>query len=163
MLCWKLEQVLNDMLVMRDPFLNPIPQARVAPEPPQLRRARELKNLRTEVEADIERNSGVSLDAIKEKRRKNPDYARAYREVMYPQAPETTLPAFSQELNDFAIAYNSATRESMNLVGGFRHVGGIRYGTDTFEKMLEQASAHGLKGDEYGNLQCSRQRRCELA
>ena len=44
-MCWKLEQVLNDMLAIRDPFLNPIPQAPVAPEPPQLKRARELKIL----------------------------------------------------------------------------------------------------------------------
>src|ERR1700678_521281 len=142
-LCWKLEQVLNDMLAIRDPFLNPIPQAPVALEPPQLRKAREMKNLRAEVDADLERG-GISVDAIKEKCRTNPDYARAYREVMYPKASVATLPEFSQELNDFAIAYNASTRASMNLVGGVRRVGGVPYGSDTFEKMLERASALGL-------------------
>ena len=142
-LCWKLEQVLNDMLVTRDPFLNRIPQEPAAPEPPQLRKAREMKNLRAEVDADLERG-GISVDAIKEKCRTNPDYARAYREVMYPKASVATLPEFSQELNDFAIAYNASTRASMNLVGGVRRVGGVPYGSDTFEKMLERASALGL-------------------
>jgi hypothetical protein len=139
--CWKLEEILGDMLTTRDPALHVIPQA---PEPPQLREARERKNLRAEVEADVARDSGTSVEEIKRKRKTNPDYARAYKEVMHPAAPETTLPPFSQELNDFAIAYNNSTLESMKLVGGMRRVGEMRYGSDTFEKMLEQASAYGL-------------------
>lgn len=142
--CWKLEEVLGDMLRTRDPALTPIPEEPAAPEPPQLKASREQKQLRLEVERDIERDSGVSLDAIRSKRKLSADYNRAYNEVMYPKAPESTLPEFSQELNDFAIAFNAATRESLNLVGGFRTVGGIRYGSDTFEKMLAQASAYGL-------------------
>lgn len=142
--CYRLEEIITDLLLTRDPALHLIPEEPVAPEPPQLKRARELKNLRAEVEADIERNSGISVDEIKAKRKLSADYNRVYNEVMRPQAPESTLPEFSQELNDFAIAFNAATRESLNLVGGFRTVGGIRYGSDTFEKMLAQASAYGL-------------------
>jgi hypothetical protein len=142
--CWKLEEVLGDMLATRDPALHVIPRAPVAPEPPQLREARERKNLRAEVEADVARDSGTSVEEIKQKRKNKPGYAAAYKEVMYPAAPESTLPAFSQELNDFAIAYNNSTLESMKLVGGMRRVGEMRYGSDTFEKMLEQASAYGL-------------------
>ena len=142
-LCWKLEQILNDMLAIRDPFLNPIPKAPAAPEPPQLKKARELKNLRAEIEADLERN-GLSTAQIREKRRVNPEYDRVFKEMQTLQAAEDLLPAFSQEINDFAVAYNSATRESMNLVGGVRRVGGVPYGSDTFEKMLEKASALGL-------------------
>jgi hypothetical protein len=142
-LCWKLEQVLNDMLVTRDPFLNLIPKAPVASEPPQLKRARELKNLRAEIEADLERN-GLSTVQIKEKRAQNPEYDRLFKEMQSPQTAVNNLPEFSQELNDFAFAYNASTRASMNLVGGVRRVGGVPYGSDTFEKMLERASALGL-------------------
>ena len=109
-----------------------------------MKASREQKQLRLEVERDIERDSGVSLDVIKSKRKLSADYNRAYNEVMYPKAPETTLPPFSQELNDFAVAYNNSTIESMKLIGGTRRVGETRYGSDTFEKMLEQASALGL-------------------
>ena len=143
-MCWKLEGVLGDMLATRDPALHVIPVAPPAPEPPQLKRARELKELRAEVERDVERLSGVSVEEIKAKRKLNADYNRAYNEVMRPKAPETTLPPFSQELNDFALAYNNSTMDSMKLVGGMRRVGEMRYGSDTFEKMLEQASAYGL-------------------
>jgi hypothetical protein len=143
-MCWKLEEVLGDMLSVHDPALHVIPVAPPAPEPPQLKRARELKELRAEVERDVERLSGVSVEEIKAKRKLNADYNRAYNEVMRPKAPESTLPPFSQELNDFALAYNSATRESLNLVGGVRRVGGIAYGSDAFERMLKQASDYGL-------------------
>lgn len=142
-LCWKLEQVLNDMLAIRDPFLNPIPQAPVAPEPPQLKRARELKNLRAEIEADLERN-GLSTVQIRNKRRANPEYDRMFKEMQRPQALEDLLPAFSQEINDFAVSYNTTPAASLKKVGGVYRLNDVPYGEDKFFKLLDAAQEVGL-------------------
>ena len=142
-LVWRLESIVGDLMQIHDSVLtlaNP-PEA-PRPEPEQLRRARELKKLREEVEIDIQRG-GISVDALKEKRT-NPEYNRVYNEVMFPESPAADLPVLTDEARDFAEHYRTASYHDLKPKGGVYRLGGVSYGLQKFDRLMEIAVAHNL-------------------
>jgi hypothetical protein len=143
--CRNLEQVFGDLLLIGDPRLNPanVPEP-VAPEPAQLRRSRERRQLQQEIESDLQTFGGISVRAIEQKCATRPDYKEVWDAMRTPQFAADDLPELTQELNDFAIAYNGASAASLKMQGGVYRVGGVPFGADNFNRLLEQASALNL-------------------
>jgi hypothetical protein len=145
-LVWRLEAVVGDLMRIHDPLLtlaNPPEPAQ--PEPPQLARARYLKNLRAELDADLGNGGfgGIGANEIRQKRKMNSDYDRLYRESVS-DSGEANLPQITAELTDFADAYNSASAFELRQVGGIYRLKGIPYGADKFNKLLADAASRGL-------------------
>jgi hypothetical protein len=142
--CRNMEQIVTDLLLIGDPTLNSaIVPEEVAPEPPQLKKARELKQLREEIESDLGEGGfgGISTRAIEAKCQTRSDYRKMFNEMRRPEFTRDDLPEFTQELNDFATAYNTASASSLKMQGGVYRVGGVPYGADKFNQLLQDASA----------------------
>jgi hypothetical protein len=139
--CRNLEQIFEDLLLIGDPRLNSatVPDP-VAPEPVQLRKAREQRQLRQEIESDLEVFSGVSTKAIERKKQTRPEYARMWNELRSPQFTADDLPELTDELKNFALAYNSSSAASLKMQGGVRRVGGVPFSPQRFEQLLTEAS-----------------------
>jgi hypothetical protein len=145
-LVWRLEKVIGDLMLIGDPALtsNVVPEV-VGPEPPQLKRAREQKQLREEIESDLGEGGfgGISTRAIEAKCQSRSDYKKMFNEMRTPEAPEP-LSAFSQEINDFAINYKAARASDLKPQGGMRKINGVSYGAEAYDRLLNQAVQHGL-------------------
>jgi hypothetical protein len=141
--CRNLELIVGDLFLIADPRLNSafVPEE-VAPEPPQLKKARELKQLREEIESDLGEGGfgGISTRAIEAKCQTRSDYRKMFNEMRRPEFTREALPD-TQELNDFATAYNTASASSLKMQGGVYRVGGVPYGADKFNQLLQDASA----------------------
>jgi hypothetical protein len=140
--CRNLEEVFGDLLLIGDPRLNSATVSEpVAPEPAQLKKARENRELRQEIESDLETFGGISSRAIEQKKATRPEYRAVWDEMRTPQVTTQDLPELTQELNDFVIAYNASSAFSLRMQGGVYRVGGVPFGADKFNRLLEQASA----------------------
>jgi hypothetical protein len=142
--CRNLEQIIGDLMLIGDPALNSAIVAEVAaPEPQQLKRAREQRQLREEIESDLGEGGfgGISTRAIEAKCQTRSDYEKMYFQMRTPEFTKEDLPEFTQEVNDFAVAYNAASYASLKMCGGVYRVGGIPYGVDKFNSLLRDASA----------------------
>jgi hypothetical protein len=140
--CRNLEELFDDLMLIGDPTLNSatIPEAAVA-EPTHLKRAREQRQVREEILGDLDVFSGVSTKAIERKKQTRPEYARMWNELRSPQFTKVDLPELTDELKNFAIAYNAASASSLKMQGGVYRVGGVPFGADKFNRLLEQAAA----------------------
>jgi hypothetical protein len=142
--CRNLELIVGDLFLIADPRLNSafVPEE-VAPEPPQLKKARELKQFREEIESDLGEGGfgGISTRAIEAKCQTRSDYRKMFNEMRRPEFTREDLPEFTQELNDFATAYNTASASSLKMQGGVYRVAGVPYGADKFNQLLQDASA----------------------
>jgi hypothetical protein len=142
-LVWRLEAIVGDLMRIHDPVLtlaNPPEVPR--PEPEHLRKSRQLRKLRQEVEIDIQRG-GISTDALKEKR-KDPEYNRVYNEVMFPESPAADLPDLTDEAREFAEHYRVATSYDLKPKGGVYRLSGVSYGLEKFDRLMQIAVAHNL-------------------
>jgi hypothetical protein len=143
-LVWRLESVIGDLMLIGDPALTSnVVEEPTAPEPPALKRFREQRELRLEIESDLEID-GISTEAIREKCRTREDYAREYKAMRIPVASAEDLPAITGELQDFATAYKAASASELKLRGGLYALGGASYGADKYERLVEAAVAHKL-------------------
>jgi hypothetical protein len=145
--CRNLEDIVNDLLLIGDPRLNSAVVAEVTgPEPEQLRKAREQRQLREEIDSDLGEKGfgGISTVAIREKIRTRPEYNKMYREMRTPQVEELDLPALTQDVNDFALNYHAARASDLKQQGGIRRINGTTYGNEAYDRLLAQAVQHGL-------------------
>jgi hypothetical protein len=144
--CRNLEEIVNDLLLIGDPRLNSAVVAEVTgPEPEQLRKAREQRQLREEIESDLGNGGfgGISTRAIEAKCQTRTDYRKMWDEMRTPEAPEP-LSKYSSEVNDFAINYHAAPARDLKQQGGVRRINGVTYGSEAFDRLLAQAVQHGL-------------------
>jgi hypothetical protein len=147
-LVWRLESVIGDLMLIGDSALTTKASVEPrVPEPEQLRLAREKRNIQKEVQDDLGVGGfgGLSVEEINFKLRTRPEYKTEwYASRREQNIQESDLPEITHELRAFAEAFKTTPRHEMNLNGGTRRVAGISYGSDRFEKMLAQASAHNL-------------------
>jgi hypothetical protein len=144
--CRNLEQIVNDLLLIGDPTLNSsIVEEPTAPEPAQLRKARERAQLREEVLADLGEKGfgGISTVAIREKIRTRPEYSKMWEDLRTPVSQSEDLPAITAELQQFIDAYHSASASELKVSGGVRRIAGITYSLESFDRFLAQAVSHG--------------------
>jgi len=143
--CRNLEEVFGDLLLIGDPRLNPanVPEP-VAPEPAHLKRTREQRQLREEILADLEVFSGVSTKAIERKRATRPEYNAMWKEMRQPEFAKEDLPELTDELKNFAIAYNATPGPSLKKVGGVYRLKDIPFGEDKFFQLFDAAQKLGL-------------------
>ena len=143
--CRNLEEIFEDLMLIGDPTLNSaaVPEP-VRAEPAHLKRAREQRQLREEILADLEVFSGVSTKAIERKRATRPEYNAMWKEMRQPEFAKEDLPELTDELKNFAIAYNATPGPSLKKVGGVYRLKDIPFGEDKFFQLFDAAQKLGL-------------------
>lgn len=139
----RLLEVLEDLLLIKDSSLTleaPEEPESAPAERPRDTRGQFISDIQAEVESDIASGT-VSTVEIRQKRTQSREYDAAFLKATSLQEARRPKPStISQEVQDFANAYNTSSASGMRFINGAVTLGGQRYTQEQLDMMLEKAA-----------------------
>ena len=140
---YRLEEIVGDLLRVNDASLTlanpPEPEAPAPERPRDPQTGKFISDIHAEVLADIESGS-VSTTEIKRKRAESREYDSAFIKATQVQTPRKKTESVSDDLLEFANAFNSTPSSLLRFVNGSIVVGGKTYTREHYENLVTQAS-----------------------